>query len=160
MRNRIAAISWALAILSSPWALQAGETLGTVEKRLVGKSQGIQSLTADVLMIREVPREQGGYKAESRGRYEFARKSGKTLLRVQMDSVITTVTDGQERQRKASLLRIEDGRFNYKLYEQEGQKRAVKTKPGDLLGPDPKVTFAALRKNQVLSLLPDDSLAG
>jgi outer membrane lipoprotein-sorting protein len=150
----------ALAILSSPWAVRAGETLETVEKRLIGKSKEIRTLTADVLMSSGAPPERGGYKAESRGRYEFARKPGKTLLRVQMDSVITTVTDGQERQRKASLLRIEDGRFTYKLYEQNGQKRAFKSKAGDLLGPDPKVTFAALRKNQVISLLPDESLDG
>jgi outer membrane lipoprotein-sorting protein len=140
--------------------VQAEDTLESVVKRLEQKSKEIRTLTATVTMQKDGVTERGTYKAESRGRYEFARESGKILFRIELESVVRNVVEGKKRELKNTMLRIGDGEYAYKLLDVGGKRQAIKTRAGDILGPDPEVTFATLRKKYAMRLLADESLNG
>ena len=141
----------------------AGETLESVEKKIVEQWEKHRSVSAEFALTQKM--EMGGAKIGSttKGTYEHLKDGDRQLYR--MDMTTNTVQDfgGQTMKSSSKAMVIDDGEFQYVLTEvqQMPEPMAVKTKSDPTkVGGSVKAMFDSLRKEYDLKLMPDKTVDG
>lgn len=160
-------IKWCVAIvslLSVAGAASAADTLASVEKKIADKFAKYKSVQYKSKGTFET--ETSGTKTKSTMDVEvqFARKGKGWQLRTEMTTASTQTTKGKKPVKsKTKMLTIYDGKFNYTLLDNQGQKSATKMKadPAHTMDPfDATVQFKLYRKMFTSKLLADDKVGG
>ena len=151
MRRRIClAVLSAVLVMFSTNAL-AGETLESVEKKIVGNWTKLTSMSAKTTTKMAHP----GMSMKSEGTLEYLRHDGKELFRLEMK--VDQEIGGQKRQ--GTISSIADGKSVYNVTDMMGQTMAFK-QSGDSFQnfPGGRQMFDSLKKKSTLQLLPDEKV--
>lgn len=141
----------------------AGETLESVEKKIVEQWEKHRSVSAEFALTQKM--EMGGAKIGSttKGTYEYLKDGDRQLYRMDMTTNIVQDSGGQTMKSSSKAVVIDDGEFQYVLTEvqQMPQPMAVKTKSDPTkVGGSGKAMFDSLRKEYDLELMPDKTVDG
>jgi outer membrane lipoprotein-sorting protein len=151
---------WVLAgwLVSLTGAVIWADDLATVEKDLTRAWDKTKSMTAKITMTTNM--DMGGKPLESKGdgTLEMLHKGDKIYMRMELKTTMPQPVGATATEQ--SMLTILDGEYAWTLSETMGQKMAMKTKPDARMMGDPKSTFAELRKDHELKLLPDETVDG
>ncbi|MBU0718360.1 MAG: hypothetical protein KJ749_08935 [Planctomycetes bacterium] len=162
MAARVLIVAGLFGLLAAAAPGRAGDTLETVEKRLLKQSQQVTALTAKVSMESRMDSSVASGKGRSSGTFACRRKGEKLLVYTQFESTMEMAnpSDGKPKEVILSVTRIDDGEFTYRLVDRQGQQQATKTKAANTLGPLPEMVFKFLHQHHRLKVLPEDSIDG
>ena len=153
MKNRIYLVTLATALLFCCSTSFGGETLESVEKKIVEKWSKLESMSAKMTMEMS----QAGASGKSDGTVEYLKRDEKELFRSEMK--MTQEMGAQKME--VSVCMICDGEFAYTSTDMMGQKMVMKQKPDAMQGsPGGKSMFDNLEKINELKSLPDEKVDG
>lgn len=153
MKHRIYVVTLVMGLLFGYSAALGGETLETVEKKIIAKWSKLKSMSAKMTMEMKGPAMSG----KSDGTVEYLQQDGLELFRIEMK--MEQAMGDQKREISAST--ICDGKFVYTTSDMMGQKYVMKQKPDAMqVSPGGKLMFESLKKNSELKLLPDKKVDG
>jgi outer membrane lipoprotein-sorting protein len=158
LKVRFGLLLTVLALALPAWA---EETIDSVEKKLAEASGKIKAISYKMTMVMDMKFEGGSMKSESVTLYELQKAGEKFKSRSDTKTSGVTNMGGQEMKTDSTALVICDGEFAYTLSETMGQKMAQKAKLDPAQdGLNLKSTFALLRKDYNLKVLPDEKADG
>ena len=154
-------IAAVVVIVAGP--VLAGETLESVEKKIVEQWENHRSVSAEFTLTQEM--EMGGAKIGSttKGTYEHLKDGDRQLYRMDMTTNNVQDSGGQTMKSSSKAMVIDDGEFQYVLTEvqQMPEPMAVKAKSDPTkVGGSGKAMFDSLRKEYDLKLMPDKTVDG
>jgi outer membrane lipoprotein-sorting protein len=151
----------ALTMVFPVW-VAAEDTLESVEKQIIEKTEKIKSLSSRMKMVTETKGEHFQMKSTAEGTQEYARRGEKTLFRVDSKSSTTMkIAGGEETKTDETTKMISDGEYMYTLSEGAEGKRAFKMKqPQGSSNVSSREMFDFLRKDHELKLLPAEKIDG
>lgn len=141
----------------------AGETLESVEKKIVEQWEKHRSVSASFAMTQNM--ETSGMKADStsEGTYEYMKDGERHLYRMDMTTTMVQDLGGQTMKSLSKIMMIDDGEFQYTLAEvqQLNEPMVIKAKsnPTKINGCG-KAMFDSLHKQYDLKLMPDKTVSG
>lgn len=154
-------LAWSvLSLVFAPAVWASGETLESVEKKILGRWDKLKTMSAKMTMDMSMPSGMGDMSMKAEGTVEYMRRDDKELFR--METVTQPYMSGEKMESMSSRMStVYDGAFAYTVMDMMGQKRAMKTVPDTVMGsPGGRRMFADLHKNNTLKLLPDAKAAG
>jgi len=158
LKLRFGLLLTVLALALPAWA---EETIDSVEKKLAEASGKIKAISYKMTMVSDMTFEGGSSKGESVTLYELQKAGEKFKFRSDTKTSGVTKAGGQEMKMDSTMLLVCDGEFTYTLSEMMGQKMAQKAKLDPAQdGLSLKSTFAMLRKDYNLKILPDEKVDG
>ena len=149
-----------LSVLAMSVAASAGETLESVEKKIIAVWDKHTSMSATMAMSTNM--EQMGQKMSMKGsgQVEMMKTGDKELSRMEMTSKMDMGEGAAATSIESKSLAIDDGEFTWMLQERMGQKRVIKAKTGKKQQMGGKQMFQTLREMYELKLLPDEKIDG
>ncbi len=146
------------ALCWAGWA--AADTLESVEKSITDKVGKLNSYSMKNTFKQDMETADYSNKAEGNSTLE-AQKSGETwLFRMEGTQKMTMKMGGQETKNDGTSLMVCDGKFNWFLTENNGQKMCMKSKAEKMSNIITKEYFDEMRKTHNLKLLADESVDG
>jgi outer membrane lipoprotein-sorting protein len=91
--------------------------------------------------------------SRSQSTYEWLRKDGVVVFRLEIETALEIEADGRKTERKSKVVTVYDGEHMHTYTEEAGRKLVMKTKLDPKLGPDVRAFFQALREQSNLRLL-------
>jgi outer membrane lipoprotein-sorting protein len=158
LKLRFGLLLTVLALALPAWA---EETIDSVEKKLAEAAGKIKAISYKMTAVTDMTFEGGSSKSESVTLYEIQKAGEKFKCRSDTKTSSVTKAAGQETKMDSTTLIVCDGEFTYTLSEMMGQKMAEKNKLDPAQdGLNLKSTFAMLRKDYNLKVLPDEKADG
>ena len=153
MKIHICLTTVAISLLTLQAGALAGETLESVEKKIIEQWSKLKSMSAKTTMEMTMQ----GMSMKSDGTTEYLNDQGKEKYRMDMKMEQSFGDQKME----GSVSTISDGTFVYNLNDMMGQKMAMKQKADSLQGaPGGRQMFDNMKKNSELTLLPDEKIDG
>lgn len=154
-------MAW-LASIVLGFALPAtlADELEKAEKKLTAAWKKHKSVTATVTMVSRTEHEAAVVEAKSEGTYEAVRKRDQLLYRMDVTNTVVQKVGASETKTEQRITMINDGKYVHELIETVGPKIATKSKVEPHHATDPASTFALLRKDHSLKLLPEEAIDG
>lgn len=148
----------ATALVGSAWA--AADTLESVEKAITDKVAKLNSYSMKNTFKQDMETAEYSNKAEGHSTLE-AQKSGEVwLFRMEGTQKMTMKMGGQETKNDGTSLMVCDGKFNWFLSENNGQKMCMKSKADKMTNIITKEYFDEMRKTHDVKLGADESVDG
>lgn len=149
----------AAGVLVSLVAVAQAETLEDVAKKIAKCNEKVETLQYDMKHTMEMDTGQMQMKSESAGTVCTKRAGEHWLLRTEGENKVAMNAGGDATTRQTKNTSVCDGEYYYTCAEGDGQTMAMKMDiPAEAqMG---EKMFEALRKDNNLKLLPDDSVAG
>ncbi|MFO0840089.1 MAG: hypothetical protein U1D55_16400 [Phycisphaerae bacterium] len=152
----------AAAILALGVSVCWADTLEDVEKKLVAAAEKLTSFQAKMRSVQDMAMGEVTNKSRIEGQYEYVRKDGKALYRMEAKTSGVIEMKGAEPQKMdGNTMVVCDGEYAYTYNEAMGQKMAFKMKS------DPKMSvfvdkqfLSMLKKDHDLTLMPDEKIDG
>lgn len=134
--------------------------LDAVQRQILERWQKHRSMTAKVTQTEGTEAQGNTAARHGEGTYEFMRKAGKFLFRMEIESAWEVKAGGQDLRVRISTLTVCDGDHVYELSERMGLATALKRKPDPRDGADLKAFLEILRTRNDLKLLDEESVNG
>lgn len=138
----------------------AADTVESVERELTKQWNKVRSMSATMVIKSDMKHGGGSTTMDSSGTYEYQKVGDKVIFRMEMKSTTVSRYGEQETKMESAVTSVNDGEYLYTLSEQMGQKTAMKMKASTPPSLDVKSMFETMRQNNVLKLLPEQSLDG
>ena len=154
-------VLWGIAIASMMPVTTLAETIEEVETRLLEAYSNLQSFSARLKDVEDVPLTAGDYmKSDTDGTVKWMRKRDKILYRMEIKGRSSQKFGANENNVEQTSTLVCDGELFHTLGEQLGYKRYIKQKPDSSINGDFRSMLDMVRKDNNVRLVPDEKIDG
>lgn len=148
---------WAALVVAALYpAVAAGDTLESVQKKIIEQSKTITSLETQSTYVMDEENESGKTRSNGTTSYEYVKRDKIPLYRVETSYTTETEMGGSKQTTKGTSLTVCDGEFLHIYSENNGTKSVMKQKAyaqaGGLID---QTYFDTMAQSYNLELLPD-----